>query len=51
MTPDSLKRHGMRRHFQNEVVFLSRLSHPYIVKVIETANLVHMVNPFGSIEA
>ncbi|CDW84618.1 protein kinase domain containing protein [Stylonychia lemnae] len=50
MTPDSLKRHGMIRHFQNEVVFLAGISHPYIVKVIETASLVHMANPFNCLQ-
>ena len=30
----------MRRHFRNEVQFLSKLDHPNIIKVYETANLI-----------
>eukprot|EP00347_Sterkiella_histriomuscorum_P001348 403372377 len=51
MSPDSLKKHGMKRHFKNEVVFLSKLNHKHIVHVVETANLVNMQDPFLNISS
>ena len=35
----------MARHFSNEVLFLSNLDHPNIVKVIESANFIKMPVP------
>jgi hypothetical protein len=49
MSPDSLKKHGMKRHFNNEVAFLSHLNHKNIVRVVETASLVQMLDPFSQI--
>lgn len=36
-SPSTRKRNGMQRHFINEVHYLTKLSHPNIVRVIETA--------------
>lgn len=38
MTSKSLKRYGVTRHFSNEVLFLTHLNHPNIIKVYESAN-------------
>ncbi len=40
LSPNSMKLHGMRKHFKNEVQFLSKLECPQIIKVFETANLI-----------
>lgn len=36
-SPSTRKRNGMQRHFINEVHYLTKLVHPNIVRVIETA--------------
>jgi hypothetical protein len=45
MSVRTQKRHGMARHFNNEVIFLQKLKHPYIVKVIESADLTSIYMP------
>ena len=37
-TSQSLKWHGIKRHFDNELYFLSNLKHKYIVKVLESGS-------------
>ena len=37
MTSKSMKRHGIDRHFNNELLFLSNIAHKNIIRVIESA--------------
>lgn len=47
MTSKSLHRYGAARHFNTEVFFLTKLTHPNIVRVIESASYIKIPKPLS----